>query len=252
VLLCVAPEGFTASAVVAALNIIGLYHDSIVKEAADRLPDHKKPKLSAHARYTTYWLQNSKSYSVCARILTIIGYSELVIEMVARKKLSRDRKWRLIIALEATKWVQRVSVHGADRGTRAALRLFILQATNFRPLVEPIVPQREVDPSTIEHKAGSKQKVTGPHPDLAWTGARTALLHPTLHSIRPEHVNGNADLFGDVYIDEFLRKSRYMPTDVKSPAHLITPLQGVLERWNEVIWILRPLIYGKSLRISPG
>lgn len=89
----------------AALNIIGLYHDSIVKKAADQLPDHKKPRLSAHSRYTSYWLQHSKTYATCARLLTVLGYSELVIEMLGRKKLSRDRKWRLIILLEATKYV---------------------------------------------------------------------------------------------------------------------------------------------------
>ncbi|KAE8248786.1 hypothetical protein A4X13_0g5476 [Tilletia indica] len=103
-------------------------------KAAVALRDHTP---SQHARYTHFFSDNIRPYHLIARILVIIKYVELLLEMFARRKLGESTAWNVVAGIEAIK---------------AALRIAILRLTVFRPTVEPPIPEREVDPAVLEQR----------------------------------------------------------------------------------------------------
>lgn len=116
-------------AVYAALNLVSIYHDGILKRLiVDR--DIKGGRMlqsdsssaaaatttagvsslplyphtpSPHARYTNHLSNTSTSYKILARLLVVIGHTELLAEMVARRKLSRQKAWDVVLGIEAVK-----------------------------------------------------------------------------------------------------------------------------------------------------
>ena len=206
-------------AIYASLNLLGLYHDSILARALDKqhpnsVPSHAAtsektivPLVAAshstpvtglspseHARYTQYFSQNSNGYNPVARTLVIIGYFELLAEMLARRKLGRRKAWDVVAAIEALKVV---------------LRLSLVHMTGSRMVIQPPIPEREVDPAALELErskmmgnlaeridnasaslrqgdaASSSSQMGSPPPKGFWKGSRTGLLRPTLASLRP-------------------------------------------------------------------
>ena len=102
------------------MNLLGLYHDEILKRLViyrdidtTGPPQHSKtsttgaPLLphtpSPHARYTNYYSNQSPVYKLAARLLVLIGYAELLAEMLARRKLSNKRAWDVVLGIEALK-----------------------------------------------------------------------------------------------------------------------------------------------------
>ena len=61
------------------------------------------PPPSDHARYTKYWTTRSGVYRKASRLLVTIGYIELLVEMVARKRLGDRRRWNYVLGLEVVK-----------------------------------------------------------------------------------------------------------------------------------------------------
>lgn len=115
-------------AIYSAMNLLGLYHDEILKRLviyrdinvdgpqqtrrlASKQPldaaSSDQPLLphtpSSHARYTNYYSDKSPAYKAMARLLVVIGYTELLAEMVARRKLSRSKAWDVVLGIEAVK-----------------------------------------------------------------------------------------------------------------------------------------------------
>jgi peroxin-16 len=60
------------------------------------------PPPSDHTRYARYWQRSSIIYRKASRALSILGYVELLVEMLARKKGDRAR-WRVVVFFEAVK-----------------------------------------------------------------------------------------------------------------------------------------------------
>lgn len=157
-----------------------------------------------------------------------------------------------------------------------------MQLTDSRPVIHPPIPEREVDPSTLDNHVpllegtppnatlvsqpnngdfGEGQTSSPPNRDHdveSWRGARTSKVRPTIASIRGRsqavtlnganghRSNGHAryeDTKKDV--NAFLYARVLNVEDVKRPEDLVRPLEGV-EKAAEVVWILRPLLYGKS------
>ncbi|KAK1927021.1 putative peroxisomal membrane protein pex16 [Papiliotrema laurentii] len=161
----------------ALLNAVSGYHDSLLSKHLDpalTLPPHPfdarpptttpldpsepsvsktapvLPPPSDHARYTKYWTTRSGVYRKASRLLVTIGYIELLVEMVARKRLGDRRRWNYVLGLEVVKTL---------------LRLIILGVTG-RPVLHPPTPQREYDllsiPSAVLKTAKKAVIPTGP------------------------------------------------------------------------------------------
>lgn len=109
------------------LNLLTAYHDTLLSSYAERttLPgggqQHSSSSSSTmtgglvstslalpsspHARYTRWWLKQSKLYRTVARLLSIIGYCQLLFEMAGKKFRGEQGRWRMVIGLESIKSV---------------------------------------------------------------------------------------------------------------------------------------------------
>lgn len=123
-----------------ALSLVSMYHDSIISrrlKQVRRLPvspfarqdtpkeegtdgDIEKngdavlgqtlPLPSDHTRYTEHFAQNSTTYRTASRALVVIGYVQLLLEMVVvrgRKQEGKDagrwKRWKMLVWLEGVK-----------------------------------------------------------------------------------------------------------------------------------------------------
>lgn len=146
-------------------------------------------------------------------------YVELLCEMAAKRRGEKTR-WRVIVVLE---------------GMKAMCRLLLLRLTNSRPLLSPPLPEREVDPSTIdESQADGMESPPSERSDEAqWTMPRTGLTLPTLPS--------SSD------ISSYLLSKVLTADDIKPPKALLHRVSGMGEL-AEVLYILRPVIYAVAMQ----
>ncbi|KAI9637312.1 peroxisome membrane protein [Dioszegia hungarica] len=140
------------------LSVVSGYHDTLITKRLDpslslpphpflrsrrksAYPDHPEipprtqpvlPPTSDHNRYTRYWTARSGVYRKAARVLTTLGYVQLLLEMLAKRRGERVR-WRLVLVIESIKTL---------------LRLVILRLTG-RPVLSHPTPHRDLDISTL-------------------------------------------------------------------------------------------------------
>ena len=87
-----------------ALNLVSLYHDSLLAKAIANLPPTvRKPEPSPHNRYTRFWTKACPNYKRLALAIVIIQYAEVLLEMGAKKKWGEKGRWRTIVGIEALK-----------------------------------------------------------------------------------------------------------------------------------------------------
>jgi peroxin-16 len=118
----------TLPSVYALLSLVSSHHDTLISRRLSpklSLPPHPfvtppppsadapaQPPLSRtspllappseHARYTRYWTERSGVYRKASRTLATLGYVELLVEMLARRRGDRVR-WRLVLLIESVK-----------------------------------------------------------------------------------------------------------------------------------------------------
>ncbi|GAA5987328.1 hypothetical protein JCM10908_001911 [Rhodotorula pacifica] len=195
------------------LNLISLYHDSVLHRAASSLPAPLRPPSSSHTRYTRHFVTKSQPYNVLAHMLSVVQSLELLVEMAVTKRGGgREKAEKTVVAIEAIK---------------AVLRLGLMRATKGRTGVQPPVAEREMDPALLAMnqerlakmqraaKLHGKEATAVPPPQSAadvllkethgengievgmakvetekedepefWTGPRTGYVRPTLASLR--------------------------------------------------------------------
>ncbi|VDC01824.1 unnamed protein product [Peniophora sp. CBMAI 1063] len=163
----------------ASLNLLSLYHDTIIAKLVERDPKYK-PLIppSLHARYTRAWADSSARYKWAARALEVVRFTQLLIEMGLRRKASTQTRWRGIVMLEAVK---------------AILRFVLLRITK-RPLVSPPIPEREIDPTALPSSSTTSSPTLAPSspsqsppgtPDHLRNNHVPLLPHPLLTSPPP-------------------------------------------------------------------
>lgn len=166
-------------------------------------------------------------YKRLALVVQMIQYTELLWEMAAKRKGEKMR-WRVVVLLEVVK---------------AACRLLLLRLTNSRPLLSPPLPQREVDPSSLEdHSASADGMDTPPSERSAseaenWMMPRTGLSMPSL----PDPSD----------ISNYLLSKVLTADDIKPPKALLHRVSGKGEL-AEALYILRPVIYALALQHFSG
>ncbi|TKA69703.1 hypothetical protein B0A49_04479 [Cryomyces minteri] len=204
------------------VQLLSLYHDSLLSRALAHSLSKRHP--SPHNRYTRFWTQNSPTYKRLAVTLQMIQYTELLLEMTAKRRGEKTR-WRAVVLLEATK---------------ALCRLLLLRLTNSRPLLSPPLPEREIDPAALEERDSSNDSGYGTasppsehSAETAWTMPRTGLSLPTL----PD----SAD------ISSYLLSKVLTADDIKPPKALLHRVTGKGEL-AEVVYILRPVVYALAMQ----
>lgn len=136
-------------------------------------------------------------------------------------------RWRVVVLLEVVK---------------AVCRLLLLRLTNSRPLVSPPLPQREVDPSTLEDSSPSPNGMDTPPTEQEaeaenWTMPRTGLSMPSL----PDASD----------ISSYLLSKVLTADDIKPPKALLHRVSGKGEV-AEVLYILRPVVYALAMQHFSG
>ncbi|KAG0236136.1 Peroxisomal membrane protein pex16 [Actinomortierella wolfii] len=211
-----------SEAIFATLNLLGIYHDTILAKHVARLPPANRPTPSPLNRYTREWQGSSLTYRRVAFVLTLLQYTEVLIEMSVQKKWGQKAKWRVITAIETLK---------------AAGRIVLLQLTNQRMIMHPIHPERDVDPSTLADLAETELAFKESH----WTGARTGNTRLQLSAVHKESKTKGSD------VTDFLLSKVLTPDLVRKPRDLVGMLKGV-GAFGEYLFILRPLIYVLAMR----
>ncbi|KAF9765351.1 hypothetical protein IL306_002364 [Fusarium sp. DS 682] len=219
------------------VQLLSLYHDSLLQKAIARLPMASMP--SAHARYTRYWTQRSGAYRRIAMFLQMIIYTEMLWEMTAKRRGGEKSRWKVVVILEALK---------------AFCRLLLLRITRSRPLVTPVLPEREPIPedaaaeedeeiayrseSELMDEVSPNGSVSGSSRDMKpahereWTMPRTGMSLPSL----PDGGDISSYLLGRVLTAD----------DIKPATKLLNQLQGS-SQGAEILQILSPLIYASAM-----
>ncbi|CAI6328108.1 unnamed protein product [Periconia digitata] len=208
------------------VQLLALYHDSLLAKAMARLPNLQRQHPTPHNRYTKFWTQRSPTYKRIALVLQMIQYTELLWEMAAKRKGEKVR-WRVVVLLE---------------GVKALCRLLLLRLTNSRPLVSPPLPQREVDPSSLEDSSASANGMDTPPSEQSteeenWKMPRTGLSMPSL----PDSSD----------ISSYLLSKVLTADDIKPPKALLHRVSGKGEM-AEVLYILRPVVYALAMQHFSG
>ena len=239
------------------VQLLSIYHDHILKNHAVILAlsptvlrakraSTQRPKPSLHSRYTTFWTSSSSLYSKVAIALKIVQYTELLWEMIARRRGGEKTRWRVVVLLESFK---------------AICRLLLLRLTNLRPTVTSPMPLREdfapAQPEGEEDEFSEEELKPDnfdvktalgdagvPTPPLSDAGKqppssmtitdpfsmpRTGFTLPTLPS--PETVSA------------YLLNHVLTADDVKPAKQLLHRLTTMRGQAAEVIHTLRPLVY---------
>lgn len=90
--------------VAASLNVMSMYHDTLLERVVQAEPKYKAlipPSL--HTRYTRAWSEKNAFYKWAARVLELVRFTELLIEMGLRRKVLQRNRWRGIVILEVIK-----------------------------------------------------------------------------------------------------------------------------------------------------
>ncbi|POS75891.1 peroxisomal membrane protein PEX16 [Diaporthe helianthi] len=119
------------------VQLLSLYHDLLLfrsslspssSSSSAKFPTALSKSL--HARYTRFWAAKSALYRRVAIVLQMVQYTELLLEMWAKRR-GEAMRWRVVVLIEAAK---------------AFCRLLLLRITRSRPLVTPVLPERETVP----------------------------------------------------------------------------------------------------------
>ncbi|KAI0130493.1 peroxisomal membrane protein pex16 [Xylariales sp. AK1849] len=215
------------------VQLLSLYHDAVLRSALSSIPGLAARVPSPHARYTTFWTAKSRVYRRIALLLNVVQYTELLWEMAAKRRGEKVR-WRIVILLEFIK---------------AVCKIILLRITNSRPLVTPVLPEREPIPEQKDGQSNEEalRELMGEEADESpldmneaakvahdkeWTMPRTGSNLPSLPSP------------GD--ISSYLLSRVLTADDIKPATKLLNSLQGSAQA-AEIIHILAPLIYALAL-----
>ncbi|KAI0068235.1 peroxisome membrane protein [Artomyces pyxidatus] len=218
-----------SEALSSSLNVLSLYHDTLLTKAIENTPKYK-PLLppTLHTRYTRAWADNHTRYRWAARVLELVRFVELLVEMGLRRKVSSKNRWRGIVVLEAIK---------------AILKFTLLRITG-RPLLSPPIPERDIDPATLPPPSTTSSPTLAPS-SLAPSPPTTPDHLRNNHTPLPPHplLTSPPATKQTSPIEDFLLSKALTTSSVKSPTSLIKPLATPKEWLSESIHILRPLIY---------
>ncbi|OBZ78670.1 Peroxisomal membrane protein PEX16 [Grifola frondosa] len=222
-----------SEALSATLNVMSMYHDTLLAKFIQA--DSKyKPLIpsSLHTRYTRAWSDKDARYKWAARALELLRFVELLIEMGLRRKTSRRTRWRGIVLLEIIK---------------AFLRLVLLRITR-RPLLSPPIPEREYDPSSLPPASDTSSPTLAP-------SSPPSSIPPTPEHLRNNHIalpphpllTPPPPTQSPLPVEEYLLPKALTTSSVKAPTSLVKPLSSPKEWLSEIIYTLRPLVYGVLL-----
>lgn len=241
------------------IQLLSIYHDSLLKKRAMIIASSptvlkapslrvQKTKPSYHGRYTTFWSNSSTLYAKVATLLKVIQYTELLWEMLARRRGGERSRWRVVVFLESFK---------------ALCRLVLMQLTNSRPLVSPPMPVREdFAPNLAENdkEEFSEEELKAVH-DISVFDTKdligdTGVPTPPLSEPSKSPAQNNLEPFSMPRtgltlpilpsadsVSSYLLAHVITPDDIRPAKQLLHRLTSMQGQAAEVLHIVRPVIY---------
>ncbi|THH34101.1 hypothetical protein EUX98_g121 [Antrodiella citrinella] len=210
-----------SEALSALLNSMSMYHDTLLSKFVHSHPKYRPLIPSTlHSRYTRAWSDKSRLYKWIARSLELVRYLELLVEMGLRRKVSVKARWRSVVFIEIIK---------------AVLRLILLKITK-RPLISPLIPEREFDPAALPELSDDASS-----PTLAPSSPPSSL--PST----PEHFKNN-----HIPLPPHSLLTPPPPNHSPQPVEdYLLPKALTTADWTaEILFTLRPLVYVAAMLAS--
>ncbi|RDB28796.1 Peroxisomal membrane protein PEX16 [Hypsizygus marmoreus] len=224
-----------SEALSASLNVMSMYHDTLLARIV-RNNRNYRPLIpsSLHTRFTRAWSEKNDRYKWAARLLQLITYTELVVEMGLRRKVSPKTRWRSVVLLELIKAILR----------------FVLLGITRKPLLSPPIPERDFDPMTLPPSSISSSPTLAPSSPSSSPPATPDHLRNN-HTPLPPHslLTGSPHVQSELSVEEYLLPKAITTSSVKPSLSLVQSLSSPQDWLAESIYILRPLVY-VSLLIS--
>ncbi|KAF5385206.1 hypothetical protein D9615_001495 [Tricholomella constricta] len=220
-----------SEALSALLNVMSMYHDTLLARIVQGDPKYR-PLIPAslHTRFTRAWSEKNNKYKWAARALQLIKFTELVVEMGLRRKVSSKARWRSIVLLEVIK---------------ATIR-FILLGITRTPILSPPIPERDFDPMSLPPSSNSSSPTIAPSSPSFSPPATPDHLRNN-HMPLPAHTLLSAP--SESSVEEYLLPKAMTTSSVKPSLSLVKTFSSPQDWLAESIYILRPLVY-VSLLVS--
>ncbi|KAI8987954.1 peroxisome membrane protein [Mycotypha africana] len=234
-----------SQALYAAINLIGLYHNSILRRAAQAYAKEEGQtgdgfllEESNFNKYIHFWSNKSKLNATASTALSVLSYTQVLLEMAVMKKFGKKKQWELIATLEMIKVV---------------LRLTLYQTTGQRMTLQPTHSEREIDPTSLQQQQEQSSQQQQQYQKSHYVGQRTGICIPSLSdtielnqnhfmsSGRKHHPSTHSTA---AYTDvtDYLLSKVLTPEKLRKPDQMVQ-IQKNLSKWAEVLYIFRPLIY---------
>ncbi|KAI8343060.1 peroxisome membrane protein [Chlamydoabsidia padenii] len=214
-----------SQALYSGLNLIGLYHNSILRRAANQaIKDAKVSGIdeSQFNKYIRFWDNQSSTHRMISKILSVIAYTQILMEMgLVRKGYGGKRHYQWVAGLEAIK---------------ALLRLTLFRLTNHRMILYPNHLERDVDPAKLDPQR--QQQVFTFH----WTGRRTGKQVPFIATTIGMNDGSQQQTTKYTDVNDYLMAKVLTAEKLRQPKEMVH-IMSSLSRFGQVAYILRPLIY---------
>lgn len=134
---------------------------------------------------------------------------------------------------------------------RAILRFILLRITR-RSLLSPPIPERDIDPASLPLSSVHSSPTLAPTTPSSSSPPTPDHLKNNRVPLQPSALMLTPPPPGraDTSVEDYLLPKALTTTSVRPSLHLIKPLASIQDWIAEVIYILRPLVYGKSF-LSP-
>ena len=206
------------------LSLLTAYHTHLLAS----------PPFSPQRRYERFWEAKSKLYARCTALLRTIQYTQLLLEMLA-KRAGEKTRWRVIVLLELIKAVCRLCM-GRVSGSRPVIATGVGDEKTER--------RAEAQPPTTTEEENQTTSATGY--EAEWKMPRTGMRLP-LNLPLP---SSSAEESSRESILTYLTTRAISADDIKSATRLVHTLHSLPGQLAEYLYILRPVIYALLLQHS--
>ncbi|KUJ09808.1 peroxisomal membrane protein PEX16 [Mollisia scopiformis] len=213
------------------IQLLSMYHDTLLTRAVSKLPGMPRAQ-SPHNRYTKFWMVKSGMYRKVATLLAVVQYTELLWEMMAKRKGEKIR-WRVVVLLEVVK---------------AVCRFLLLRITHSRPLVTPALPEREVIPDEREDEEEELFEDEGYGGSEASGPGSGRRIEPKEYKMKRTGLSLPV-LPNPSDISSYLLSRVLTADDIKAPSALLNKVNGSAQL-AEILHIIQPVIYAIAMSRS--
>ncbi|KAL0145618.1 peroxisome membrane protein [Mucor lusitanicus] len=172
-----------SQAVLAGLNLVSLYHTKFLVRKSHHLKSNDSSENETVVEsFNAQFSRNNESNwpsKTASSVLSVISYTEVLVEMLLNRKVSKSSKWKFIASLE---------------GLKGILRIIIFYGTRRKMILHPTHFIRNVDTVSLEVANDEKFELTSLDPRTGTALSSTQAAIEQINSSRHTGIRGWAHL----------------------------------------------------------